>query len=706
MEWAYELINGYKSRRRARDEHRPQQPQHRRADRQPRRLRGLAQRARRSGRRRGRGGRRHRVHRRPPGRVPAQELPRRRHRDRVLPGLRRPGRERRRPEPQLRPVLGRPRLGHEPGDPDLPRPGAVLRARVAQRPVARLPQPGDDADHQPHDRGPRAARARPGRDRRPGRREPRLQGARRRRWPSTTATSARRASSSTTRPGTTEDWSYNATGGYGFTFEIYCGAPELRDRRLRRPGLPPALRDDGQGVGRRRATQADHVNDPGPNAGFDGQGNREAYYLAAESTINEARHSVLEGTAPAGTRLRLTKDFKTETYRGRVEQVDDHLETVYDVGASGHVPLAREPVDAADRGQGDRRARTAGSRARRGRPAPAAPAGTADDPDDDGAAPGRRRRTATTRPATTTTRSRSRPTATTRRPTIRIQWPTIASDWDMRALPRTRTATASLRTPSEPVVGTSAAGHDGLRGGPRSRTRAGQAYVLRVDQLRGGRGLHADGHLRGPAAVPAGAAARPTRSRCERDGAVLATQPVLVERGEVEDARRRARRRAPSTGRRRTDGGHRADGLRGDRRASRSVGLRPQRHAARGSSSRRARAAAGHRVRVPAVQRAPDHRRAAASRASRNRTGSFTWNGKRAGARDRRLLLRPLPARRATRGGSRCGAATGGSRGSATSTGARRCDLVPSYKLIAAGVRRHADARARDLLPASRSRRG
>ena len=51
-------------------------------------------------------------------------------------------------------------------------------------------------------------------------------------------------------------------------------------------------------------------------AGFDGQGNREAYYLAAESAINEARHSVLEGTAPAGTRLRLTKDFKTETYQG------------------------------------------------------------------------------------------------------------------------------------------------------------------------------------------------------------------------------------------------------------------------------------------------------------------------------------------------------------------------------------------------------
>ena len=39
--------------------------------------------------------------------------------------------------------------------------------------------------------------------------------------------------------GTTEDWSYNATGGFGFTFEIYCGAPNYDDGRLRRPGLPP-----------------------------------------------------------------------------------------------------------------------------------------------------------------------------------------------------------------------------------------------------------------------------------------------------------------------------------------------------------------------------------------------------------------------------------------------------------------------------------
>ena len=59
--------------------------------------------------------------------------------------------------------------------------------------------------------------------------------------------------------GTTEDWSYNATGGFGFTFEIYCGAPNYDDRRLRRPGLPPALRDDGQGVDRRQPAGRPHA---------------------------------------------------------------------------------------------------------------------------------------------------------------------------------------------------------------------------------------------------------------------------------------------------------------------------------------------------------------------------------------------------------------------------------------------------------------
>ena len=44
-----------------------------------------------------------------------------------------------------------------------------------------------------------------------------------------------------------------------------------------------------------------------------GGGNREAYFKALESTVDTSRHSILEGTAPAGYRLTATKSFKTAT---------------------------------------------------------------------------------------------------------------------------------------------------------------------------------------------------------------------------------------------------------------------------------------------------------------------------------------------------------------------------------------------------------
>ena len=164
--------------------------------------------------------------------------------------LARSGGDRRGPQPQLRPVSGAAPAPTATAHADLPRPRAVLRARVAQHPVARLPQPGDDAHHQPHDR--RARPARPGPDGRSATRSTRSAATRpsATRWRLETATSARRASSCTTPPGTTEDWSYNATGGFGSAFEIYCGAPNYEDRRLRRRRVPSALRDDGEGVGR------------------------------------------------------------------------------------------------------------------------------------------------------------------------------------------------------------------------------------------------------------------------------------------------------------------------------------------------------------------------------------------------------------------------------------------------------------------------
>ena len=206
---------------------------------------------------------------------------------------------------------GGPGSDTNPLDPDLPRPRPVLRARVAQHQGPRVPQPGDDADHQPHDRR-RWCCARPASPR-SATRSTRTAATRRSatRWRRTTATSARRASSSTTRP---------ARPRTGATTPPAASASRSRSTAARRTTTTGDC--DDPAFHPRFATtanewtgdnpQANHTLPGAPNAGFDGKGNREAYYLAAESALNEQRHSVLEGTAPAGATLRLTKQFKTE----------------------------------------------------------------------------------------------------------------------------------------------------------------------------------------------------------------------------------------------------------------------------------------------------------------------------------------------------------------------------------------------------------
>jgi hypothetical protein len=88
--------------------------------------------------------------------------------------------------------------------------------------------------------------------------------------------------------GTTEDWSYNATGGYGYTFEI--GPDEFH---------PPF----------------EHVVDEYLGAGeYAGKGNREAYLLAFENAVDRAHHSVITGRAPEGATLRLRKEFSTPAW--------------------------------------------------------------------------------------------------------------------------------------------------------------------------------------------------------------------------------------------------------------------------------------------------------------------------------------------------------------------------------------------------------
>ncbi len=119
--------------------------------------------------------------------------------------------------------------------------------------------------------------------------------------------------------GTTEDWSYNATGGYGYTFEI--GPDEFH------PPFPEVV-DEYLGAGE-----------------YAGKGNREAYLLALENTVDTATHAVITGKAPKGATLRLTKAFSSPTWDGSFQ---DRLDTRMVVGDKGrytwHVNQSTRPV--------------------------------------------------------------------------------------------------------------------------------------------------------------------------------------------------------------------------------------------------------------------------------------------------------------------------------------------------------------------------
>ncbi|HEU4657783.1 MAG TPA: M14 family zinc carboxypeptidase [Capillimicrobium sp.] len=91
--------------------------------------------------------------------------------------------------------------------------------------------------------------------------------------------------------GTTEDDTYAATGGYGYTIEIGPSDGAFHEPYQR------GFVDEWTGAA----------------AGKPGQGLREALLLAAEGAASVSDHAVLRGTAPPGRVLRLHKSFVTET---------------------------------------------------------------------------------------------------------------------------------------------------------------------------------------------------------------------------------------------------------------------------------------------------------------------------------------------------------------------------------------------------------
>ncbi len=119
--------------------------------------------------------------------------------------------------------------------------------------------------------------------------------------------------------GTTEDWSYNATGGFGYTFEI--GPDEFH------PPFPEVI-DEYLGAGT-----------------YAGKGNREAFLIALENAVDPTNHSIITGKAQPGSTLRLRKTFATPTWTGAIQ---DTIDTTMVVGPSGrftwHVNPSTRPV--------------------------------------------------------------------------------------------------------------------------------------------------------------------------------------------------------------------------------------------------------------------------------------------------------------------------------------------------------------------------
>jgi hypothetical protein len=151
--------------------------------------------------------------------------------------------------------------------------------------------------------------------------------------------------------GTTEDWSYGSTGGYGYTFEIGCTNLNRTTNECVTGHFHPPYAEmvkEWEGT----TPQADENGE--------GHGNREAYYKATENAMNRTQHSLLAGSAPEGVLIRLQKTFQTPTSQdqdgdGQQDTFTDHLDSSYEVPAGGRLdwdinPSTR-PLVAIDRGR-------------------------------------------------------------------------------------------------------------------------------------------------------------------------------------------------------------------------------------------------------------------------------------------------------------------------------------------------------------------
>ena len=242
---------------------------------------------------------------------------------------------------------------------------------------------------------------------------------------------------------------------------------------------------------------------------------------------------MLEGTAPAGATLRLTKQFKTESFPQADNKpllTDDKLDTVYDVGSDGrvrwHVNPSTRPLVAKASGVPNA-----------GQPSPpqqrsGGVAGAADDPANDGAAPSgdpdsddtlNYNDHPITVPATGDNASMN----------VRVSWQAQASDWDIKLYEDSNGDGKSENETT--VVGTSQTGPSNVEevsahGTPR--LTPGKQYVLRVNNFAAIESYTVDITFAAPPPFKPAQVESYTLT-CEQGGRVFDTQQVQIDRGQV-----------------------------------------------------------------------------------------------------------------------------------------------------------------------------
>ncbi|MBA2792837.1 MAG: zinc carboxypeptidase [Thermoleophilaceae bacterium] len=325
--------------------------------------------------------------------------------------------------------------------------------------------------------------------------------------------------------GTTEDWTYPTTGGFGFTFEIGCVTADEDDAGNRvgcdngnfHPPYSEVVREY-EGT----TSRADETRD--------GKGNREAYLIALESTANQARHSVLDGKAPEGVILRLKKSFLTKTSpvirdgeETDVIEFRDTLDTAMAVPSSSnyewHINPSTRPAVAKSTG-----------RVPSGDPSPkvefiGAPGPTAlPDPSD---AKNNDPMFHNDHPFTVPANG---PGVDNEKFTVRIQWQTLTTDWDARLF-RDLNGNGMVDA-GDPEVGTSQQGTTDFEQVTLSGGDLAGEYVFRVNNFAATEPYEGTVTFQGPDPfVPA--QKENWTFTCEAPGGrVASSRQVLIDRGQ------------------------------------------------------------------------------------------------------------------------------------------------------------------------------